>query len=525
MASRRRAAFALTALLIIPTHVSALQVSPNSPCAPVCLDREDQNVSDPQSSVTRPVDITCKDGDYSKTATGTKWKRCMTCLEKSSFSQGSESDQGWFLYNTRYNFNYCVFGYPNNTEIGSNPCQTSRACGALKDALVDGNMDPEKSSEYGYCNADGNSMTGEFFDKCLTCIASFRDQVVVRNGLIALGAGCQQRPGPGKILGLNDTIFASTPVGILNGDVTNDSSHAQGGSTTPTTTMIIGIVSGVLVAGAIAGIIYVCVRKRRDARRRANAAQQGWDPATGYHLSHGGNGDNGPISPLSFRCQTNLSPTAPQPFDFSPVEQYSDDKSQPRQYITSTSRHPPNVSPVAESPGHFTHAHFSQMQQSEKEALGLHQLTTTALPAAPRNTHYSPHAGPGMMRGSPVSATPTSATQLLPGGGVAMYVPADYAGTSPIHVQQQHQPAIWQQQSSPPQQWGWPGQPTQQPQQPQQPQFEFEFPQHRPHQSPPAPSKSPKLRLQRKGSMEKSSQGLKESMEIQTSFPGPPGKR
>ena len=88
--------YTLLALLSASHFSSALQVSPNSPCASVCRDSLDLDASDPNSSNTKNSDITCQDAAYSSAA-GTKFKSCMTCLQTSTFSQGSESDAMWFL--------------------------------------------------------------------------------------------------------------------------------------------------------------------------------------------------------------------------------------------------------------------------------------------------------------------------------------------------------------------------------------------------------------------------------------------
>lgn len=82
---------------IFGRHGSALQVTPNSPCASVCIDSNDLDFSDPNSSNTLNRDITCYDKEYVTSSAGQKFNRCMSCLQDSSFSQGSESDQGWFL--------------------------------------------------------------------------------------------------------------------------------------------------------------------------------------------------------------------------------------------------------------------------------------------------------------------------------------------------------------------------------------------------------------------------------------------
>ena len=90
------ALFTLFALLSTSHLSSALQVTPNSPCSAACRDSLDLDASDPNSSNTRNSDITCPDAGYSSPA-GTKFKSCMTCLQSSTFSQGSESDTMWFL--------------------------------------------------------------------------------------------------------------------------------------------------------------------------------------------------------------------------------------------------------------------------------------------------------------------------------------------------------------------------------------------------------------------------------------------
>lgn len=88
--------FVLT-LTVYPRQASSLQVTPNSPCSSLCIDSNDLDISDPNSSNTVNDDITCYDTDFNATATGRKFQSCMTCLQDSSFSQGRESDQAWFL--------------------------------------------------------------------------------------------------------------------------------------------------------------------------------------------------------------------------------------------------------------------------------------------------------------------------------------------------------------------------------------------------------------------------------------------
>ncbi|KAL8348818.1 hypothetical protein RB601_002240 [Gaeumannomyces tritici] len=543
----------LIATLALPRDVFSIQVTPNSPCASSCMDSPSLDRSDPKSSNTRPSDMTCADADYNQSPGGRKWKSCITCLEKSGYSQGSESDQGWYLYNIRYNFNYCIFGFPNNTAIGSNPCQTSRACGALANALQHDSSGPDPKGDYTYCNADGGSMTGEFYDKCLTCIGGFKEQGYVRNGLVALEAGCQQRPAPGKTVGISGSIFSSDRITILNARAGDKDGEGSGA---PTTTIVIAVISGVIGLAAVAAVVYMCVRKRRNRRDRAG-------------LRRSGGGDHRRQSSLSFWCPTPRNPNPLQMFagpggdgydDLAAAQvqhqqqdhQHQQQQQQKPQHIVSvrdsvTPTPPANLwrtshavaataslSPVDEdkkshqagwSPSSprrqdwsFTPGHNDD-DKKELTALGLdatggdngglYQLKTS-LPTPPRNAHASPMTASS-------AATPTSATQLL-SYAHAPYVPADHppvaAGGSPMSARFPRGGGGGGRQSpaaSPQQQWGWPA-PAAAP------------PARSATASPPPPSsRSPRVGpppAGRRGGRNTASPV--ESNAIQTSFSGPP---
>lgn len=81
---------------------AALQVTPNSPCASQCIDSAALDASDPNSFNTRNADITCHDSHYRSSSAGIKWLNCMSCLQNSTFSQGNENDQMWFLCASLY---------------------------------------------------------------------------------------------------------------------------------------------------------------------------------------------------------------------------------------------------------------------------------------------------------------------------------------------------------------------------------------------------------------------------------------
>ncbi|KAK1718829.1 LPXTG-domain-containing protein [Colletotrichum acutatum] len=411
---------------IVPACVSALQVTPNSPCASFCLDSNGLDASDPNSSNTKGKDITCVDDDYKTGAAGQKYQQCLSCLQDSTFVQGSENDQDWFLYNMRYSFDYCIFGYPNATGVGSNPCQTSTACGALEAALTDGELDPTKSSQYAYCDADGGAMLGSAYDKCLSCVRAGGEHYYLSNYLVALGAGCQQRPNPGTLVGLNDTVFTKGIITVVDPKDAADADKAK----TPTLPMtaIVGIVIGAIVALLLAaGCTFIQCRKRR-ARRQG----RGINP----ELSRRAKGHR-PASSLSFRCQTHLTPKEP---NFFSVEE---EEAQNEKYHYESMRHQQQQQDMA--PSHvskpslwmphnsitsFTaadHIPYTDKKPSQKEPLTLANITTS-LPIIPVKAH-----SPKYNMASPQDeyATPTSTTSVAPLLSFRPYVPSEHGFSTP----------------------------------------------------------------------------------------------
>lgn len=84
------------ALLSLGTAVSALKVTPGSPCAGFCIDVQGDGF-DPAASSTNATDMVCQDIDYTQTDTGIKFQQCLDCLQKSTKVNGSESDVSWYL--------------------------------------------------------------------------------------------------------------------------------------------------------------------------------------------------------------------------------------------------------------------------------------------------------------------------------------------------------------------------------------------------------------------------------------------
>ncbi|GAB1314075.1 hypothetical protein MFIFM68171_04285 [Madurella fahalii] len=403
----------LVSVFSLSQLASTLQVTPNSPCAALCLDSPDLDASDPNSSNTRNSDISCHDDDYASPA-GTKFRNCVTCLQDSGFSQGSESDSMWFLYNLRYTAANCLWNYPNNaTGLGSTPCTTELACGPLISTIEHGILDPRNTTPYSYCSAANNAgMSYELFEKCTSCIASDPRTHYLANFFVALEAGCQQQPAQGVVLGLNDTVFTESLIHIVNPAALLTAGSSSTALPTPT---IVGVAAGGLVFLLIVvAVTFVCVRKRKNRRTRANAEAQFYSRFA-----------RRPQSSTSFQCQTHMMSPRFWPGAEQGVTSPADEKvhaHDPRssvwkQHETMPIREEP-VSPYQDDIAHIT-------KKAASAAPSLHHLTTDIPP--PPQTYSSPSTA-GVYSPSdfnPLSADSVRSTAaLLP--SIKAYVPAEH---------------------------------------------------------------------------------------------------
>lgn len=302
--SGRLATAMFVVLFFISTSTQAIQVTPNSPCASLCIDSSGLDTSDPNSSNTVNADMVCNDVDFGSTTAGHKWTACMGCLQNSTFSQGTESDQAWFFYNLRYNVDYCVFGYPDaGAAVGSSPCQTSTACGPLQGSLFDGIPSMGNQSEFDYCSTNGTTLTSTLFKGCTDCIGGGGEQNIIANSLIALEAGCLQQLPVNEAVGLSGTVFAtSTTISIVAPTETSGSGSGSSGSGSSThrvttTTIAVIVVVALLAVAAISGFAFVCYRKRRGSARRGAGGSKSIfrknKEQDGFYATEGGIGGGG----------------------------------------------------------------------------------------------------------------------------------------------------------------------------------------------------------------------------------------
>ncbi|KAK5663008.1 hypothetical protein OQA88_6422 [Cercophora sp. LCS_1] len=442
MAPRRQIPWAFAALALVSPLALALQVTPNSPCASICQDQADFDVSAPLSSNTKNTDIFCRDALHDGPA-GTKWKSCMTCLQESTFSQGNENDQMWFLYNMRYSLAFCLFSYPNATGAGSTPCSTSMACGPLAESVKHGILNQKDMTAFSYCDVgDGSGKDTPTYDRCHSCVSAEGRTEYLANYVIALKAGCLQRPPVGQVIGLNDTVFAPTTITIIDPLSLIKAPEEKG---LPGTT-IAGIVGGALAFLLIlSAILFICYRKRKNRRARAEFEAARHSQARHRHQSS-----------ISFQCQTHaMSPRFwPGGEEARSVHEVMADEQRP------TQQHPGEKSRRSSlwKPHNSISSYENSLESTSEKGrdspyyegftapkkgtvVGLStplQQISTNVPSAPRNARMSPSSAAVYNSpqdfGTPMSAVSTRSTTALL-GGFKPYVPAEHgvhsAQTSP----------------------------------------------------------------------------------------------
>jgi hypothetical protein len=265
----------LFSLFLSSTTVTALEVTPGSDCATYCLDDTDGSGLDPDDSNTNTTDIVCHDQDFSTKARGIKFKNCQECLAKSEHVNGTESDTFWFLYNLRYSISTCLFGNPAQVEKPVNsPCIIDYACLPLEEAItIDFNSTEEKGT-WDYCDKKKDQFTQWKLNSCVSCLKASTDQSYLANFVVALGAGCDQRPENGSIVGLTDTVFTTSDINGTEPAEDIRSRPAGASSSTLTTGAIVGIAvgAGLLLFG---GLGLFCIYWRKQKKYEATEKRGG----------------------------------------------------------------------------------------------------------------------------------------------------------------------------------------------------------------------------------------------------------
>ncbi|ROW06009.1 hypothetical protein VMCG_04657 [Cytospora schulzeri] len=297
---------AIKTVLITATLISsstALQVTPGSSCASVCLDSEAGNALDPAASTTNTSDIACYDVDYYSTPVGVKFKNCLECLQTSNNVSETESDVSWFIYNLRYASAVCLYDYPTHRANWTETCDLSAACQPLQGAIETGLDLQSESGEYAYCSVDNSVFYGTGIDDCVSCLQSSPDSYVA-NFLIALQAGCQQQPSPGTVLDLTGVLFSGYPISISTATAISNSTTVAPSKQKEvlSTGAIVGIVVGAASLLLIAIILFYLYWRRQQKYNREDVAMV--DPSVFYgkgpssHMTSLASGNSNGLMPM-----------------------------------------------------------------------------------------------------------------------------------------------------------------------------------------------------------------------------------
>ncbi|KAH7033503.1 uncharacterized protein B0I36DRAFT_430710 [Microdochium trichocladiopsis] len=333
----------LVCLCMLSGHTRALQVTPGSPCAAVCLNNPESDSQDPNSSTTETSELVCLNDEFSTQTAGIKYQNCMQCLQTSNSTSLGESDSSWFIYNARFAIDVCMFGFKNESKRVSSPCDVGQACKSLKTALLVGNMDPTRDI-YEYCDADGGSFSGNKMDACTQCYGNTDTTSYLSNFLVALKAGCEQRPHDGALLGLSQSVFSSSAVEITDPPTETALTGTPGNATAMTTGAIVGIAIGgaLLLFGGI-GLFFVYHRKQKrlynmnhftefDFQDQANRGRKSTSPQPLLLPGHGGSGRSSTSTPDPKSIGSNVYAT----YSVGNLSEY--ELSSKRQHINSHSR-------------------------------------------------------------------------------------------------------------------------------------------------------------------------------------------
>ncbi|KID82642.1 centromere/microtubule binding protein cbf5-like protein [Metarhizium guizhouense ARSEF 977] len=218
-----------------------------------------------------------------------------------------------------------------------------KACGPFKDAVQFKNLSVEYDS-YQYCSAWPVDDAPDF-QGCTDCLQA-EGRPYLANFVIALQAGCEQRPPPGLYIGLDGEIFSTTAVQISTPSptATVDPNWFDHGPLTlgAKVGIAIGSLVGLLVILGC-GIVLNGKRRRRDylSKLDTKVAQRGWPEPNAQREMH----ETSTQHPFRRHSDTPLSQRPLRGWDDSPMTANSE-KAFPRYFSPYSSQYNSPVSDV-----------------------------------------------------------------------------------------------------------------------------------------------------------------------------------
>ncbi|OOQ84853.1 hypothetical protein PEBR_28555 [Penicillium brasilianum] len=229
----------LTVFVSNPVPVAlGLKTTSGSPCASVC---------NKVSTNTTASEIVCLDTNYDETK-GKTFEDCVSCQLESTYVNrlSGETDVNWGLYNLRYAFTTCVFGYPDSAANISTPCTVG--CAGIQSAVEVDILDPGASNFNDWCAATG--FADNVINDCEFCYnltyQQVNPQVYMANFLESIRYNCHYKAAVGFAFNIAPSrIFTET---LLPSSMSLSTSTASSGS---------GVNLGVVIAVPIVGFIII----------------------------------------------------------------------------------------------------------------------------------------------------------------------------------------------------------------------------------------------------------------------------
>ncbi|KAE8324938.1 hypothetical protein BDV24DRAFT_20596 [Aspergillus arachidicola] len=256
---------------LVPLAV-ALRTAPGSPCANVC---------NKQSTNTTGSEITCLDTDFTSTSKGSQFKQCVDCQLRSTYSDPSsgETDVDWGLYNLRYTFTSCVYGFPKSVSNISTQCTVN--CQPLDRALEFDLTDPGANNFYTWCGT--TTFADNLITQCEQCYnftltqtqdpTNGQSQVFMANFLEALRYNCHFRTPTGFAFPISPTrIFSESLLPSSTVDLINPTSTG-GPGVNLALVIALPVLGFVILLCALSICCFFFIRwRRRKARKHRQSS-------------------------------------------------------------------------------------------------------------------------------------------------------------------------------------------------------------------------------------------------------------
>ncbi|GFF29014.1 mediator of RNA polymerase II transcription subunit 8 [Aspergillus udagawae] len=297
LSQKPRSASLLGAALLLLGHITpvviGLKTTPGSPCANVC---------NKVSSNTTASEIVCLDEQFSQTTKGSDFQNCVECQLESTYGDSSsgQRDVEWGLYNLRYAFSSCVYGFPEQVANISSPCVVS--CQPLSSALDYDLDDPSGINFDTWCGA--SSFADNLISQCEFCynltsnmtdsqvyLANFTDSLAIGVVLEALRYNCHFRTPSGKAFPVSPSrVFSESLLPQSTVDLTSPSANANSGSSHLALIIALPILGFVILICILAVGCFFFIRwRRKQARkhRRSDHLHARWNDTTISTPAHG----------------------------------------------------------------------------------------------------------------------------------------------------------------------------------------------------------------------------------------------